>query len=450
MNTIGYIKQVIYDEICAFKEEVKESKALAIAFLIVVVGLIVYLKPFPDRHIYFLTGYPGSDWTVLSEAASGILKNNGLDFSIIHTEGAVENVARLDDPEDKANAGLTYGLALEGSEVDGIYSLGSVNYEPIWILYNKAKVGEVKSLTELAQHKIGLGPVQSGSYQIAKKIFEVANIKVEGNPNFSSDSIRVNQDKFKKGELDGIILVSTNLDPVTKDLLRAPNSTVYDFKNAPAYARQINSFVTLTLPADSINIAGQKPQKDVTLLATTTSLVVKKSMHPDLQLAILMAAKDANRNSPNLFFAQRDEFPSYRDPSIPISPVAEHFYNYGPPHAMKYLPYWLAGFVDRSWLLLLTILAVFYPLSKLNIHFRKFRFSLREIPHYKELLEMEKRLQNKKLTEQDRLEMLRRLDEINTHAIHGGVPISEEAAYFNFLNAIFLLRIKIQNVQIKD
>jgi hypothetical protein len=173
-------------------------------------------------------------------------------------------------------------------------------------------------------------------------------------------------------------------------------------------------------------------------------------MHPDLQLAILMAAKDANRNSPNLFFAKRDEFPAYRDPLIPISPVAEHFYNYGPPHAMQYLPYWLAGFIDRSWLLLLTILAVFYPLSKLNIHYRKFRFSLKEIPHYKELLEIEKRLQHKNLTEQDKSEMLSRLDEINTHAIHGGVPISEEAAYFNFLNAIFLLRIKIQNVQIKD
>jgi hypothetical protein len=101
-------------------------------------------------------------------------------------------------------------------------------------------------------------------------------------------------------------------------------------------------------------------------------------------------------------------------------------------------------------LLLLTILAVFYPLSKLNIHFRKFRFSLREIPHYKELLEMEKRLQHNNITEKDKSEMLKHLDEINTHAIHGGVPISEEAAYFNFLNAIFLLRIKIQNVQIKD
>ena len=91
-----------------------------------------------------------------------------------------------------------------------------------------------------------------------------------------------------------------------------------------------------------------------------------------------------------------------------------------------------------------------YPLSKLNIHYRKFRFGLREISHYQELLEIEKRLHRKNLTEQERLEMLKHLDEINAHAIQGGVPISEEADYFNFLNAIFLLRVKIQNVQIKD
>jgi hypothetical protein len=168
-------------------------------------------------------------------------------------------------------------------------------------------------------------------------------------------------------------------------------------------------------------------------------------MHPVSQFALLMHVKDANRNSPNLFFAKRNEFPAYLDPSIPISPVAERFYDYGPPHAMQYLPYWLAGFIDRAWILLLTILAVFYPLSKLNIHFRKFRFSLREIPRYQELLEMERKLQRESLAETEKRGMLKRLDEINTHAIHGEVPISEEAAYFNFLNAIFLLRVKIQN-----
>ena len=328
-------------------------------------------------------------------------------------------------------------------EKEGIYSLGSVGYEPIWILYNKKKIGEITHLSELTHYKVGLAPIKSGSYRIAKKLYEMIDIDVEENSHFLPDTVFNNQTKLKNGEIDAVILVSTNFDPITHDLIKSPNIAVFDFKNATAFAKQINSFVTLTLPADSISIKNHVPPRDVNLLATTTSLVVKRSMHPDLQLAILMSAKDANRNSPNLFFSKRDEFPAYRDPSIHISPVAEHFYDYGPPHAMRYLPYWLAGFVDRAWLLLLTIVALFYPLAKLNIHYRKFRFSLKEIPHYKELLEMERSLQHAPLSKAEKEEMLKRLNEINAHAIHSGVPISEEAAYFSFLNAIFLLKRKL-------
>jgi TRAP-type uncharacterized transport system substrate-binding protein len=444
MNTLGYLKIVIRDEIRAIKEEIKESKFLAATFFLAIIGLLIYLKPFPNRDIYFLSGYPNSDWSVMAKSTADILHKNGLNISVLNTEGAVENVIRLDNENDDANAGFTYGLALHENELRGIYSLGSVGYEPVWILYNKNKIGEIQSLESLSKYRVGLGPMQSGSYRIAKKIFEVMNIAVDGNPHFVTNSMAVNQAKLKSGEIDALILVSTNLDPITQDLLTTPNIAIFDFKNASAFARQNNAFVTLPLPADSLNVLKNLPPKDLTLLATTTSLVVKRSMHPDLQLAILMAAKDANRISPNLFFAKRNEFPTYRDPSIPISPVAEHFYDYGPPHAMRYLPYWLAGFVDRFWVLLLTILALFYPFIKLNIHFRKFRFSLREIPHYKELLEMEQRLQREQITASEKEAMLKRLDEINTQAIRGGVPISEEAAYFSFLNAVNLLRIKLQ------
>ena len=445
MKTLGYIKQVILDEIQAIKEEIIDSKLLAAAFLIAVIGLIIYLKPFPDRHLNFLSGYENSDWHILANSAVDILEKNGLEVSVITTQGAVENVIRLDDENDQANAGFTYGLALRNPEKEGIYSLGSVGYEPVWILYNKKKIGEITDLSELTHYKVGLAPIKSGSYRIAKKLYEMIDINVEGNSHFLPDTVLNNQAKLKNGEIDAVILVSTNFDPVTADLLKTPNIAVFDFKNATAFAKQINSFVTLTLPIDSISIKGHIPPKDVKLLATTTSMVVKRSMHPDLQLAILMAAKDANRNSSNLFFSKRDEFPAYRDPSIPISPVAEHFYDYGPPHAMRYLPYWLAGFVDRAWLLLLTIVALFYPLSKLNIHYRKFRFSLKEIPHYKELLEMEHRLQQAPLSNMEKEEMLKRLDEINSHAIHSGVPISEEVAYFSFLNAISLLKRKLED-----
>lgn len=445
MNTLGYIKNVILDELQAIKEEARDSKILALAFIAAIILIVIYLKPFPSRHIYFATYYPNSDWAQLAEKSASLLEKDGIDVSVIHTNGALDNIARLSHLNDQANAGYTYGFATKKEELSGIYSLGSVAYEPVWILYNKNRIGEIKSLSALAQYRVGLGPLKSGSYQIAKKIFEVVNIDLDNNVHFKPDTILKNGAKLKSGEIDAFIFVSTYWDPVTQELLRSSNIAVYDFKNAQAYAKKFNSFVTLTLSADSIDIFKQIPKQDISLLATTTSLIVNRKMHPDLQLALLMAAKDANRNAPNLFFASRNEFPAYLDPSIPISPVAEHFYDYGPPHAMRYLPYWLAGLVDRAWLLLLTLFAILYPLAKLNIHFRKFRFNLKEIPHYKELLDIEKCLCNQVLSVQDKAELSNRLDYINAHAIHQGVPINEEAAYFEFLNAIYLLRKKIED-----
>lgn len=446
MNTFDYVKHLIRDEFRAILEEARDVKIVTICFILAIIGLIFYLKPFPNRHIYFSSGSPNSDWYVKAESIAATLNESGLKVDVLPSVGAVENVLRVNNQNEEVNAGFTYGIAVDKNEINNIYSLGSVAYEPVWILYNKSRIGEINSLEKLAQYKVGLAPVKSGSYRIAKKIFEVINIDVENRVNFQPDSTINNAIKLKKGKIDVFIVVSTNLDYITEDLMYTSGIAVFDFKNAPAYAKKFNSFVTLTMPADSININQKIPKKDLTLLATTTSLVVKRTMHPDLQLAVLIAAKDANRNSSNLFFAKRNEFPAYLDPLIPISPVAEHFYDYGPPHAMRYLPYWLAGLVDRAWLLLLTILAIFYPISKLNSHVRKFRFSLREIPHYRELLEIEKRLCDQKLSPQDKVEMLERLDSINEHAIHGGVPINEEASYFEFLNAIYLLKRKINGL----
>ena len=165
MNTLGYLKRVIRDEIRAIKDEIKDSKLLATVFLLAFIGLIIYLKPFPDRHIYFLAGYLNSDWDMLAKSAGEKLYKNGADFSVINTEGAVENAVRLGDAKDPSNAGFTYGLALRESELQGIYSLGSVGYEPVWILYNKKKTGAIQTLSELARHKVGLGPVLDSTGQ---------------------------------------------------------------------------------------------------------------------------------------------------------------------------------------------------------------------------------------------------------------------------------------------
>lgn len=444
MSTLKYIKIVIKDEIKAVVAQFRETKLLFLSFLICVLGVVMYLDPFPDRNLYIASSYKNSDWYEFGVHASSYLKENGLVASVVPTDGAVENVKRLLDPKDPVNAAFTYGMALSDEERRGIYSLGSIGYEPVWIFYQEKRLKKLQDPHELVKYKIGLGPKQSGSYAISKILLKNYGVDIEQGHSFVPDSFLSSAERFKKGELDALIIVASVVDPIVQELIRMPGIGLYSFDDASAFEKKYNSIEAVKLPAGSINIYPAIPAKDVSLVATTTSLVVKKDMHPDLQLALLMASRQMNRNSEHLFFAKRDEFPAYVDPLVPISPIASKFYDYGPPQVMRYLPFWIAGFVDRAWLLLLTLVAIFYPLSKLNIHVRKLRFIVHERPHYEELLEIDELLSSKKLSPEEKAQISYRLDEINAHAIKEGVPIGEEAHYFDLLNAIYLLRRKLE------
>jgi TRAP-type uncharacterized transport system substrate-binding protein len=444
MSLFNYTRVVIKDEFRAIRDQFRESKALMIAFLLCLIGIVVYLDPFPDRRIYMGTSYVGSDWYRFGEHASKYLSQKGLDTQVVVTDGAVDNVKRLIDPDDPVNAAFAYGMALDDAERQQIVSLGSVSYEPIWIFYHKDKISSLQGLNELAKYRVGLGPLQSGSYAIGKKLFADYGISVENNKNFIPDAFLNTEQHFLEGKLDVLMMVSTVKDPIVQKLIRTPGIALFDFKNAAAFEKKYNSFEAVRLPAGSINIFPQIPAQDVSLVTTTTSVVVKRQMHPDLQLALLMAIKDVNRNSTHLFFAKRDGFPAYVDPLVPISPVASKFYDYGPPHVMRYLPFWIAGFIDRAWLMLLTLVAIFYPLSKLNLQIRKLRFVVHERPHYEELIQIDALLSSRKLTESEKAEVSKQLDHINKHAINRGVPIGEEIHYFDLMNSIYLLRRKLE------
>lgn len=443
MSLLRYVKIVIQDEIKAVGEQFRESKTILAAFLVCLAGLIAYLQPFPDRHIYIGSSYQGGDWYQMAEASAKFLSEKGLDGQVVVTKGAVDNVNRLIDPADPVNAAYTYGITLDEAQRERVVSLGSISYEPIWVFYRKSRMGTLDSLRDLLRHRVALGPKGSGSYAVASKIMKIYEVDIAGHDNFIPDDFENSARRFMEGSADALIIVSTAWDPIVQTLMRTPGVELMNFKNAEAFDKKDNSLESVRLPAGSISIYPQIPVQDVSLVATTTSVVVKKEMHPDLQLALLMTMKKMNRASENLFFARRNEFPAYVDPAVPISQVAAKFYDYGPPQAMRYLPFWIAGFVDRAWLLLLGLVAIFYPLSKLNLHVRKLRFVVHERPLYEELLEIDKRVSTRILSAEEKIAIHKRLDSINRHAVEHTIPIGEEPHYFDLVMAIDLIRKKM-------
>jgi TRAP-type uncharacterized transport system substrate-binding protein len=444
MKTFDYLGLVLKHEFIAIKESLVELRISAIIVLLLLGGIIIYLKPFPFSGITIATSYKGGDWYQFGEAAIVPLEDRGIRVDVVATNGTIENVEALTDPKGKVNAGFVYAAALSESQRKELYSLGSVSYDPVWIFYRNGLSSKITSLQDLTKFRVVLPPKKSGSYILAKKLFEANGIDMEANPNFVSNSWEDARANFLAGKADIYIFIATMLDPLVEELIQSPDMTLFSMSNAPAYQKKFSYLEAVIIPAGSINIEKKLPSQDISLIATTSTLAVRKDLHPALQLALLISSKQIIQDSSRLFFSKRNEFPAYVDPSIPISPTARNYYNYGPPKGTGYLPYWLVVFIDRFWFVVLAAFAIIYPLSKLNLHLRRFRFIIRERTHYAMLLKMEKEITGKQLSSEEKEKLLHKLEIINKEAILHFVPVGEESDYFLFINALQLLRNKIE------
>lgn len=448
MNNQGfdYIKLVMRDEFLALKELFIERKIFLIVIISILISIVVFLKPFPPLTVT-LTTVNNSDYAYarFSEYLRDGLEKKGIKANLIVTAGSVENANLLESPKSDVNIALIQGGALSNEQSQKFYSLGSVMYEPVWIFCRKDLAKVPQELKDLARLNltVGLGPAGGGTLPLVRRLFAVNEIDITNRSNFRVSSYEADVDDLLNSTLDCAIEVMPYFDKKVQSLLRNPKITLIDAPDAKAYQMSLSYIEDLVIPAHSIDIAKSIPNKDITLIATTATLAVKKDLNEDVQTLLLVSARDRSQETQNLFFASRGEFPKYMDPSIPLSPVARSFYNDGLPPLFSHLPFFLAGFINRLWIFMLTAFALLYPLAKLNMKLRSTNYAIKQQPYFEELLSIERKITNSHLDKSDVDNLLQQLDVLNQKVISERIPIGMETSYFSLLNAIELIRNKI-------
>ena len=81
-----------------------------------------------------------------------------------------------------------------------------------------------------------------------------------------------------------------------------------------------------------------------------------------------------------------------RDVELPLHPQAQRYYQSGRPLLQKYLPFWIATWIDRMAILLLPLLAVAVPLLRLLPAAMQWRIKRRIFRYYGDLSRLEARL----------------------------------------------------------
>lgn len=334
-------------------------------FLLLATGLTLVLwiaKPAPPGVVYMASGSGGS-YKELGERYKEYFAKKGITLELVATAGSKENLLRLKDPTDRVQAALVQGGMIAGESLQSIQSLGSVDYEPVWVFHRAALFNERVHLVDrdLSQYRIAIGSSGSGTHAQAMSILRL-NDQPLVTPNLLTLSNAQAVTSLKAGEIDAVFLVDGFDSLHVQALIRDPAIHVSSFTRADAYTRLLTYFEKVTVPMGAFDLGKNLPPQGLELLATTTNILIDQHLHPAVQWLFLEAATEINGKKS--FFSQMGEFPSYKNSEAPLSDEAKFFYQRGAPYLHKYLPFWLAEFIDRMFILLLPFGAFAYPIIR--------------------------------------------------------------------------------------
>jgi hypothetical protein len=194
----------------------------------------------------------------------------------------------------------------------------------------------------------------------------------------------------------------------------------------------------VTLPRGIIDLAADKPPQDLRLVAATASLVVREDLHPALVQLLVQAAQQVHGDAG--WFSRAGEFPSPSVSDLPLSPEAARLYRDGVPWLQRYLPFWLANFIDRMWFVLLPLVAVMIPLSRILPPLVELRVRSRVFRWYAHLRAVEQALE-RPAPALDRLRT--EIERIDGQVERVGVPLSYTHELYELRSHIDLVRKRI-------
>ncbi len=359
---ISAVYQTAADEIKNGLSLIKEVWPLIFLLFLALAVLIWFAKPAPPDKVLMATGTGGS-YKVLGEKYKAYFEKRGIELKLIETHGSKENLQHLIDRKDPIQAAFVQGGMIAVDNLSGVQSLGSVDYEPVWIFYRKNTFNEGIHVSDrdITKLRINIGPIGSGTHAQAVSILKQNHLTSTA-PNLLSMNNADAVNAIEQGEIDAVFLVDGYDSPNVQRLIKNPNIRLVTFSRADAYTRLLPYFEELGVPMGGFDLGKNIPDHPIQLISTTTNLLIDDRLHPAIQVLFLEAAKEIN--GAKSYFSKAGEFPVYMNTEAPLSNEAKFFYEKGTPTLMKYLPFWLAEFLERMFFLLLPFAAFAYPIIK--------------------------------------------------------------------------------------
>jgi NMT1-like family len=407
----------------------------------------VWLDPTPPKRVVLATGTEQGAYSEFGKRYAAWLSRHGIQVELRNTQGAAENLALLRDPGSGVDLAFVQGGAdaerrNDDAVDDGLRSLGSMFYEPVWLFYRAQsaqrllKAPQLERLAQLAGWRVNIGAPGSGVPNLARRMLEANRIDA-GTITLLQQTQTPAVADLLQGELDAIVLASAPESLMVQMLLQTPGVQLFDFVQADAYTRRFGFLSAVSLPRGVVDLAGDMPAADVHMVAPTATLVARPDLHPALAQLFVQAAQQIH-GEPG-WFQHKGDFPNARDGERELAAEAQRFYRNGVPWLQRYLPFWLANLIDRMWLALLSIVAVLIPLTRVLPPLIELRIRARVFRWYGRLREIEGAVGARPADT-----LLAELDEIETRVAQIQVPLSYTDELYALKSHIQFVRRRLQ------
>ena len=360
---IKRVKEALIDAFRQGRRLMRDAGHPILLLMIALSTLLWFAKPAPPKIVEMAAGRPTDYSFELAQRYVQYFARNGVELRLVPTQGALDNFERLKNTRDAVKVAMIQGgFADNPEDVIGLLSLVSIAYEPVWLFYWGDQADDVqRPLTELLKGPVSIGNIGSGTHAKALQLLKITGMTPHADTMYELPEDQA-AEALKRREINAMLVVEHYESPLIQDLLKIDGLVVADFIRARAYAKLLGYIEVLHVPMGGFDLVRNFPKHDIQLLSTTTTLVIEDDLHPAIQMLFMEAS--AAIVGHERFFGDAKEFPSIKDPTIPLSAVAHQYFEKGAPTLSYYLPFWVAEFLERIGLLLVPFLAFAYPVMR--------------------------------------------------------------------------------------
>jgi TRAP-type uncharacterized transport system substrate-binding protein len=365
------------------------------------------LFPLPPSRFVMAIGLPQGSYASIANRYRQELEERGIDVDIVTTEGASGPLSRLADPKSEVVAGFASGLFNNG-KWDGVEALAAIERQPVWVF---TRLDTVTQLSQLKGLRIATAGPGNPGWAVTQLLLAHVRLGAEDVVLREAKTYADAANELMDGKVDAAVIVANGEAEAMRALSRSPGIQMVGVDRISALMAREPRLKPFVLPQGSIELRGDVPSRDLTMLAADLHLLVRDTMHPALQRVLLDAAQELHE-APS-FLQHQGEYPAMHNLDYSLSPVARKWAAGERPLMEQLLPYWQAQLAELLLYAILPILITTFFLLSWVPNFFAWKVNALLQNYYGELKFLETEIEPSATTKPlELMKLMQRLDNI--------------------------------------